>query len=214
MPERRATVSQPVPQCQPAWIEPRSSPTGLKVNVSHIPIQLSGKFSHLIKIEAFFDQKLCEIERWATAPRGMFFASQASLVNDYRKKISKKGVTDMNSNELESKWQKLKGEIRSQWGKLTDDDLERIAGNKDKLIGVVQERYGYVWDEARQMVDRYLDDYNGLKTQATEALKTVASRENLHKIKSDVVDFVRRYPIPSLLIGLGVGYLLARRSER
>jgi hypothetical protein len=64
------------------------------------------------------------------------------------------------------------------------------------------------------MVDRYLDDYNGLKTQATEGLKAVASRENLHKIKSDVVDFVRRYPIPSLLIGLGVGYLLARRSER
>jgi uncharacterized protein YjbJ (UPF0337 family) len=120
----------------------------------------------------------------------------------------------MNSSELESKWQKLKGEIRSQWGKLTDDDLERIAGNKDKLIGVVQERYGYVWDEARQMVDRYLDDYNGLKTQATEALRAVASKENLYKLKTDVVDFVRRYPIPSLLIGLGIGYLLARRSER
>ena len=111
----------------------------------------------------------------------------------------------MNSSELERKWQKLKGEIRSQWGKLTDDDLERIAGNKDKLIGVVQERYGYVWDEARQMVDRYLDDYNGLKTRATEALKAVASKENLHKLKGDVVDFVRRYPIPSLLIGLGIG---------
>jgi uncharacterized protein YjbJ (UPF0337 family) len=138
---------------------------------------------------------------------------QASL-NDCRTKISKKGVAEMNSNELESKWQKLKGEIRSQWGKLTDDDLERIAGNKDKLIGVVQERYGYVWDEARQMVDRYLDDYNGLKTQATEALRAVASRENLQKVKNDVVDFVRRYPIPSLLIGLGIGYLLARRSER
>ena len=120
----------------------------------------------------------------------------------------------MNSSELEGKWQKLRGEIRSQWGKLTDDDLERIAGNKDKLIGVVQERYGYVWDEARQMVDRYLNDYNGLKSQATEALKAVASRENLHKLKSDVVDFVRRYPIPSLLIGLGIGYFLARRSER
>jgi uncharacterized protein YjbJ (UPF0337 family) len=120
----------------------------------------------------------------------------------------------MNPDVLESKWQKLKGEIRSQWGKLTDDDLERIAGNKDKLIGVVQERYGYVWDEARQMVDRYLDDYNGLKTQATEALRAVASRENLHKLKTDVVYFVRRYPIPSLLIGLGIGYMLARRSER
>ena len=79
---------------------------------------------------------------------------------------------------------------------------------------MVQERYGYVWDEARQVVDRYLDDYNGLKTQATEALRAVASKENLEKLRSDVVGFVRRYPIPSLLIGLGIGYLLARRSER
>ena len=63
------------------------------------------------------------------------------------------------------------------------------------------------------MVDRYLDNYNGLKTQATEALKAVASRENLRKLGDDVMDFVRRYPIPSLLIGLGIGYLLARRSE-
>src|SRR6266536_3281999 len=78
----------------------------------------------------------------------------------------------------------------------------------------LQERYGYVWDEARQMVDRYLDDYNGLKTRATEALRAVASNENLRKVGGDVVDFVRRYPIPSLLIGLGIGYLLARRSER
>ena len=120
----------------------------------------------------------------------------------------------MDSDELEGKWNRLKDEIRSQWGKLTDDDIERIAGNKDKLIGLVQERYGYVWDEAQQMVDRYLDDYNGLKTQATEALKAVASQENLHKLKSDVVDFVRRYPIPSVLIGLGIGYLIVRRSER
>jgi uncharacterized protein YjbJ (UPF0337 family) len=120
----------------------------------------------------------------------------------------------MNSTELQRKWQRLKGEIRSQWGKLTDDDIERIAGNKDKLIGLVQERYGYVWDEARQMVDRYLDDYDGLKYQATEALRNVASKENIQKLGTDVANFVRRYPIPSLLVGVGIGYLLARRSER
>jgi uncharacterized protein YjbJ (UPF0337 family) len=145
---------------------------------------------------------------WKIPPQTISFHHQIIIL------IFLKENAHMNSDVLESKWQKLKGEIRSQWGKLTDDDLERIAGNKDKLIGVVQERYGYVWDEARQIVDRYLDDYNGLKTQATEALRAVASKENLEKLRSDVVGFVRRYPIPSLLIGLGIGYLLARRSER
>ena len=122
----------------------------------------------------------------------------------------------MNATELQSKWNRIKGEIRSQWGKLTDDDIERIAGNKDKLIGLIQERYGYLWDEAQQMVDRYLDDnnYNGLKYQATEVLRNVASKENVQKLGSDVANLVRRYPIPSLFIGVGIGYLLARRGER
>ena len=122
----------------------------------------------------------------------------------------------MNSHQLEGQWNKLKGEVRSQWGKLTDDDLERISGDKDKLIGAVQERYGYVWDEARDMVDRYLDeyDYDGLKSRATEALRSVASRDNVDKVRGEVVRLVRQYPIPAVLIGLGVGFILARRSHR
>jgi uncharacterized protein YjbJ (UPF0337 family) len=120
----------------------------------------------------------------------------------------------MQSNEMAGKWQQLKDDVRSKWGKLTDDDIDRIEGNKDKLIGALQERYGYVWDEARQMVDRYLDEYGDLKTRASEALRAVASKDNIQKFGNEVAEFVRRHPLPSLLIGLGVGYLLARRGER
>lgn len=120
----------------------------------------------------------------------------------------------MQSNEMEGRWQQLKGAVRSRWGKLTDDDIERIAGNKDKLIGALQERYGYIWDEARQMVDRYLDEHGDLKARASEALKAVASKDNIQKLGNEVAEFVRRHPLPSLLIGLSIGYLLARRSER
>src|SRR5262245_55346240 len=120
----------------------------------------------------------------------------------------------MQSNEMAGKWQQLKDDLRSKWGKLTDDDIDRIEGNKDKLIGVLQERYGYVWDEARQMVDRYLDEYGDLKTRASEALRAVASKDNIQKFGNEVAEFVRRHPLPSLLIGLGIGYLLARRGER
>jgi uncharacterized protein YjbJ (UPF0337 family) len=120
----------------------------------------------------------------------------------------------MESNEMAGKWRQLKEDVKSRWGKLTEDDIDRIAGNKDKLIGALQERYGYVWDEARQMVDRYLDEYSDLKTKATEALRTVASKDNIQKLGNEVAEFVRRHPLPSLLIGLGIGYLLARRGER
>jgi uncharacterized protein YjbJ (UPF0337 family) len=120
----------------------------------------------------------------------------------------------MNSNLLESQWQRIRGEVRSRWGKLTDDDLERIGGSKDKLVAAVQERYGYVWEEAQRMVDRYLEDYDSLKNRAVGAVSSIASKDNLQKVGNDLVDFIRRYPVPSLLIGLTIGYLLARRSER
>jgi len=63
----------------------------------------------------------------------------------------------MNRDVLEGKWKQLKGEARRQWGKLTDDELDMIAGDKDKLVGLVQERYGYAREKAAQEVDEFLN---------------------------------------------------------
>jgi uncharacterized protein YjbJ (UPF0337 family) len=62
----------------------------------------------------------------------------------------------MNSDQLAGKWQQMKGEAKTQWGKLTDDDLMTISGQKDKLIGKLQERYGYAKEEAGRRVDEWL----------------------------------------------------------
>ncbi len=53
----------------------------------------------------------------------------------------------MNEDILKGKWNQLKGQIKQQWGELTDDDLDRISGNKDEVIGLIQERYG--WERSR-----------------------------------------------------------------
>jgi uncharacterized protein YjbJ (UPF0337 family) len=63
----------------------------------------------------------------------------------------------MNSDQLAGKWQQMKGEAKVQWGKLTDDDLMQIGGQKDKLIGKVQERYGYAKEEAQRRVDDWIN---------------------------------------------------------
>lgn len=64
----------------------------------------------------------------------------------------------MMSNVLSGKWKQLRGEIKRQWGKLTDDDFDRIDGDWDKFVGKLQERYGRSRDEAdseaRQFFDR------------------------------------------------------------
>ncbi|HLX09787.1 MAG TPA: CsbD family protein [Thermoanaerobaculia bacterium] len=58
---------------------------------------------------------------------------------------------------LEGQWKQLKGEAKRLWGKLTDDDLERAAGNRDKLIGSLQERYGYNKAQAQSEFDRWAE---------------------------------------------------------
>ncbi len=65
-------------------------------------------------------------------------------------------MTDINTDILRGKWNQLKGKIRQQWGDLTDDDVERIAGKRDEFIGVLQEKYGRTRAEAEQEVDDFL----------------------------------------------------------
>lgn len=59
----------------------------------------------------------------------------------------------MNWDQVEGKWKQMKGDIKTRWGKLTDDDLQTIGGQKDKLVGSIQERYGIQKDEALRQVD-------------------------------------------------------------
>ena len=61
----------------------------------------------------------------------------------------------MNWDVIEGKWKQFSGEVQAQWGKLTDDDLDVIAGKKDKLVGKLQERYGWSRNEAENKVEQW-----------------------------------------------------------
>ncbi len=63
----------------------------------------------------------------------------------------------MNNDIFEGKWKQLKGSIQVNWGKLTESDLDRVEGNRDRLIGIIQERYGKNKEEAKKEVEVYLD---------------------------------------------------------
>ena len=63
----------------------------------------------------------------------------------------------MNRDILKGKWTQLKGGIRTRWGKLTDDDLTQVEGEAEKLIGKLQERYGYRREEAERELDDFLN---------------------------------------------------------
>lgn len=200
----------------------------------------------------------------------------------------------MNTDILEGRWRQMRGDLRSWWGKLTDDDLERIGGKKDRLIGVLQEKYGYTRETAQQEVDRRFREYeqrmgstaagkvgqtaggpsntlgarleevadeagrsasevsSSATGKASQPMSAVGEKigsladtirekaphegtmgtaatavaeklgaagsylqeKKLEHMMADLSSLIRRYPIPSLLIGLGIGYLLARGVRR
>ena len=61
-------------------------------------------------------------------------------------------------NEIKGNWKQFKGEVRKQWGKLTDDDLDYIKGEREKLVGRIQERYGEAQSDVERMVDEWVEN--------------------------------------------------------
>ncbi|HEX9445834.1 MAG TPA: CsbD family protein [Candidatus Binatia bacterium] len=138
----------------------------------------------------------------------------------------------MNQDIASGQWRQMRGALKSWWGKLSDDDLEWVGGEKDKLIGLLQQKYGQTRDEAAQEVEWRLNQYSsetgatiaGITAKAQElganasakvkdavdSAKSYLQEKNYSELTDDLTDVVRRYPVPSLLVGIGIGYLLAR----
>jgi uncharacterized protein YjbJ (UPF0337 family)/ElaB/YqjD/DUF883 family membrane-anchored ribosome-binding protein len=151
---------------------------------------------------------------------------------------------------LAGQWEQLRPQLRSWWDRLTEADLMAIEGQKDRLISVVQQRYGYPLERARQEVDRRLQEYGeraagvaatvpstaqdvassvaetagtaATKAQemagaaATAVTDTVAGagtylqEKGVQALPGDFAGLIRRYPVPAVLIGLGIGLWLGR----
>jgi uncharacterized protein YjbJ (UPF0337 family) len=179
-------------------------------------------------------------------------------------------TNSLNQDVFAGRWKQMRGELKTWWGKLTDDDFDRIGGQKDKLVGLIQERYGYAREQAEQEVERRLEEYGdktggavgSMTAKARELGATAASKANeaapgfgekigslasvirekappegkirtsankvadgldsasyylqerkFEHLGEDLRGLVRRYPIQSLLVGFGLGFLLAGRSN-
>ena len=72
----------------------------------------------------------------------------------------------MNPEIFKGRWNQLKGEIRTRWGKLTDDDVTQIQGQAEKMIGKLQERYGYKREQAEKELNDFLNSSPGSRRTA------------------------------------------------
>lgn len=64
----------------------------------------------------------------------------------------------MNDDILKGKWAQLKGSVKEQWGKLTDDEIDQLDGRREQLVGKVQERYGIAREQAARDVENWLNN--------------------------------------------------------
>lgn len=65
----------------------------------------------------------------------------------------------MNKNIIEGKWEQIKGDVQTKWGEITSDELDQIKGNRKKLSGLIQEKYGKAQDEAEKELDQFEKDH-------------------------------------------------------
>ncbi len=66
-----------------------------------------------------------------------------------------RGAT-MNWAQIEGQWNEAKGQLKSKWAKLTDDDLDNVAGKRDQLVGKLQQHYGILKDDAEKQLDEWI----------------------------------------------------------
>lgn len=67
----------------------------------------------------------------------------------------------MNWDRIEGKWDEFKGQIRTKWAKLTDDDFAALRGKREQLSGAIQNRYGVMKDDAEKQIDEWLTKIDG-----------------------------------------------------
>jgi uncharacterized protein YjbJ (UPF0337 family) len=60
----------------------------------------------------------------------------------------------MNRDISEGKWKEMRGQIKTWWGKLTDDDLDKASGKADQILGLLQQKYGYTREQAEKEFDQ------------------------------------------------------------
>ena len=88
----------------------------------------------------------------------------------------------MNENQLKGNWKQLKGRVKEQWGKLTDDDLTRMNGQRDQLVGKLQEKYGIAKEEAQKQVKEFEAGKSLGRTSLTTAASVPCADRCIHQL--------------------------------
>jgi uncharacterized protein YjbJ (UPF0337 family) len=81
--------------------------------------------------------------------------------------IGRSQEAQMTWDEIKGNWREYKGRLKEKWGELTDDDLDRIEGKRDQLLGVLQNRYGRTRERAENEIRDFEDNLTSVGGRST-----------------------------------------------
>jgi uncharacterized protein YjbJ (UPF0337 family) len=130
----------------------------------------------------------------------------------------------MNWTTLQGNWNEAKGKLKSKWGKLTDDDLVQAQGHKDRLVGMIQQRYGIGREKAEEQLEEFMSSEDGWLARAKEGVhdavekgkeyvekgKEYVQNTSVSRMANDLKELMAKHPVHSAIIGIGLGFLVGR----
>ncbi len=74
----------------------------------------------------------------------------------------------MNKDVFAGKWKQIRGQAKTWWGKLTDDDLNKVAGKFESFLGLLQKKYGYSRERAQEEIEKHVNEHETNMNRKTE----------------------------------------------
>jgi uncharacterized protein YjbJ (UPF0337 family) len=122
--------------------------------------------------------------------------------------------------ELAGNWNSLKGQIKSKWGQLTDNDLTQAEGNVEKLVGMIQQKTGSARREVEELLDQWISDGSSLANRATASARQYAQQagdavaqgydevaQHVQEGYEQAEEVIRARPTEALSVAFGAGII-------
>lgn len=120
----------------------------------------------------------------------------------------------MNNDTIQGDWEKIKGKIKKQWGKFSNEDLDEVKGSYSELKGKLRTLYGYAKDQAEEEIKSFFANENIqlAKSQVEEivsmALEKIKATSN--EAQDNMITYIKKYPLKSVGVALVVGLVTGR----
>lgn len=121
----------------------------------------------------------------------------------------------MNKDILKGNLTQFKGAIQKKWGNITDQDFDKIKGQKEKLVGLIQEKYGEGKESIEEVLENIIEKYGSNAQDTIDSILQTKDEaiEYTRHLSENLQDEIKRNPLTSVLTGLAIGFIIGKLTK-